>query len=119
MRLARAAAITGLSCACSWAWLVNDVRTIMSERGLAAAEREVRAAQANHSPAPEVAAAISWLARGALDSNQLSKADAYASESRTLALRTLGVRRLDADPWLPTAVGASIEVHGKVLAARG
>jgi cytochrome c biogenesis protein CcmG/thiol:disulfide interchange protein DsbE len=29
------------------------------------------------------------------------------------------MRRIDTDPWLPTAVGAAIEVHAHVLAARG
>ena len=36
-----------------------------------------------------------------------------------MAASLLGMRRLDADPWLPTAVGAAIEVHAEVLAARG
>ncbi len=29
------------------------------------------------------------------------------------------MRRLDTDPWLPTALGAAFEVHAQVLAARG
>src|ERR1019366_2216315 len=31
----------------------------------------------------------------------------------------LETRKLDADSWLPLALGASIEVHAQVLAARG
>ncbi len=36
-----------------------------------------------------------------------------------MASRFLMGQKLDDDPWLPTAVGAAIEVHAQVLAARG
>jgi thiol-disulfide isomerase/thioredoxin len=36
-----------------------------------------------------------------------------------MALRVLGIRRIDSDPWLPMAVAAAIEVHSRVLAAQG
>ena len=36
-----------------------------------------------------------------------------------MASRFLIGQKLDDDPWLPTAVGASIEIHAQVLAARG
>src|ERR1035438_7613247 len=36
-----------------------------------------------------------------------------------MASRFLIGQKLDDDPWLPTAVGAAIEVHAQVLAARG
>ena len=36
-----------------------------------------------------------------------------------MAARFLIGQKLDDDPWLPTAVGAAIEVHAQVLAARG
>jgi hypothetical protein len=36
-----------------------------------------------------------------------------------MASRFLIGQKLDDDPWLPTAVGASIEVHAQVLGARG
>jgi len=79
----------------------------------------VRAAQSKLGATAEVAAAVSWLARGAFDLRQIDKADAYATEARTMGMRALGMRRIDTDPWLPTAVGAAIEVHAGVLAARG
>ena len=50
---------------------------------------------------------------------QLDRAESYASDARKMAMSSLGMRRIDADPWLPTAVGAAIEVHASVLAARG
>jgi thiol-disulfide isomerase/thioredoxin len=99
--------------------LVNDVRTLVAQHDLAAAERTARSYQRQAGATPELAAALSWIARGALDLRQLNQADSYASESRELSVQLLRTRKLDADPWLPTALGASIEVHALVLAARG
>jgi thiol-disulfide isomerase/thioredoxin len=59
------------------------------------------------------------MARGALDAKRFDQAEEYAAETRKLALELLRTRKLDGDPWLPTALGASIEVHAQVLAARG
>ena len=100
--------------------LVTDVQALVAARQLPLAVNEVRAIQARNSGgSAELAAAISWLARGALNERQVAQADAYASESRAMALRLLGIRNLDSDPWLPTALGAAIEVHAGVLAAQG
>jgi len=99
--------------------LVNDVRTLISYHDLAAAERTARNYQKLAGATPELAAALSWIARGALDLQQLNQADTFATESRELSLQLLRTRKLDIDPWLPTALGASIEVHALVLAARG
>jgi len=119
MRSLRAAAVFAFACAFAQASLVNDVRALVAEQNLAVADRLVRAAQFKQGPTPEVAAALSWLARGAFHARQIAQAESYATESRNLAMRLLGPRRIDSDPYLPTAVGASIEVHAGVLAARG
>ncbi len=103
----------------AWASLVDDVRVQIARNDLASADREVRAIRAAQGANAEVAAAYSWLARGALESKHLQQADAYATEARKMAMSLLGVRRIDNDPWLPTAVGAAIEVHAHVLAASG
>jgi len=66
-----------------------------------------------------LAAALSWLARASLAANNLDRADAFATEANQMASRFLTSQKLDDDPWLPTAVGAAIEVHAQVLAARG
>ena len=99
--------------------LVNDVRTLVSLHDLAGAERTARSYQRQAGATPEFAAALSWIARGALDLHQLDQADKFASETRELAVQLLRTRKLDVDPWLPTALGASIEVHALVLVARG
>ncbi|MBZ5620838.1 MAG: redoxin domain-containing protein [Acidobacteriia bacterium] len=99
--------------------LVNDVRTLIDRHDLAAAERMARSYQRQAGATPELAAALSWIARGALDLGRLDQADTYASEARQLSVQLLGPRKLDADPRLPIALGACIEVHAQVLAARG
>jgi thiol-disulfide isomerase/thioredoxin len=99
--------------------LANDVQEMIAHNDLAGAERMVRASQREAGSTPEFAAALSWLARGELAAKQLDRADAYAVETRKLADQLLHSYKLDSDPWLPTAVGAAIEVHAQVLAARG
>ena len=119
MRLLAAALLGTLAPLAGWASFADDVQALVVHGDLATADRAVQMLRAKGAAGPEVAAAISWLARGALSARQLDRADAYAAESRKMALAALGMRRLDSDPWLPTAVGADIEVHANVLAARG
>jgi thiol-disulfide isomerase/thioredoxin len=99
--------------------LVQDVRTLVAKHDLDAAERAARQYQQQDGSTPEFAAALSWLARGALQEGQLDRAEQYASETRRLSLDLMRGRQLDSDPWLPTALGASIEVQAQVLGARG
>jgi thiol-disulfide isomerase/thioredoxin len=112
-------AIVLMAASAASASVANDAQLLIAAHQLPLAAQEVKAAEAKSGPNPEIAAALSWLARGALEEKQLAQADAYAAEARTMALRVLGIRNLDSDPWLPTAVGAAIEVHSQILAARG
>ena len=102
-----------------FASLVNDVRGLIARHDFAAAERAARTYQAQAGATSELAAALSWLARGALDARRFDEAERYAAETRKLALDLLRTHKLDGDRWLPTALGASIEVHAQALAARG
>jgi thiol-disulfide isomerase/thioredoxin len=99
-----------------YASLVNDVRTLIARHNIPAAEQAVRSYPVQSS---DRAAALSWVARAHFDEGRLDQADQFASQARNLSLDLLRKRQLDADPWLPTALGASIEVHAQVLAARG
>jgi len=99
--------------------IVNAVRVRLAQHDLAGAESLARTYQTQAGPQPQLAAAFSWLARGALAENQLDRADALADETGKMIARLLAGRKLDADPWLPTAQGAAIEVHAQVLVARG
>jgi thiol-disulfide isomerase/thioredoxin len=99
--------------------IINAVRGLIAQHDLPGAERAARAWQARSPASPELAAALSWLARANLEAKNLDQADAFAAEAGKMASRFLIGQKLDDDPWLPTAVGASIEIHAHVLAARG
>ena len=59
------------------------------------------------------------MARASLQSNQLDRAQTYARQTETLSRQLLAKRPLDAEPHLPTALGAAIEVQAQVLASQG
>src|SRR5262249_18260088 len=95
------------------------VRGLISRHDLTAAEGMVRSYQMQAGVSPELAASLSWIARGAFDSGQLDRADNYASAARNMTLGLVRNGRLDADPWLPVALGNSVEVQAGVMANRG
>jgi len=98
--------------------LVDAVRAASDARNFALAEREIRTYRATAGETPELAEALSWLARGTLDARQYDRADAYATETRKLSLEILK-RSGGGGTALETALGAAIEVHAQVLAAEG
>jgi thiol-disulfide isomerase/thioredoxin len=102
-----------------FASLVSDVRSLIARHDLAAADQQIRSYQKKSGATPELAAAVSWMARGALEARNYDRADQYAMETRKLSDGLLAARKLDAERWLPLALGAAIEVHAQVLAARG
>jgi thiol-disulfide isomerase/thioredoxin len=101
------------------AGIIEDVRSYLSQNNFSTAEAEVRSYKSQRGATPELAEAVSWMARGALASRQLDAADKYAREARILVAQQLHTRRLDSDPHLPIALGAAIEVQAEVLSQRG
>jgi thiol-disulfide isomerase/thioredoxin len=106
--------------ACSaYAGIVDDVLAALKQNNPALGNAFVTQYRAQHGVTPEYLEALSWLGRGALAARQLDKAEAYARETETLASAELKKRSLDAEPHLPTALGAAIEVQGLALEAYG
>lgn len=70
-------------------------------------------------PSAEWLAAVSWLARGASFVERWNVAEHYASEAYSGSLELIKHRPLDADRFLPTALGAGIEVLGRTYDAQG
>ena len=99
--------------------LVSDVRALTAKNDFTAAEQRVEAFKTTQGASPEMILALSWLGRGAQASKQWDRAERYAQETRKLCLEALKARKLDDESQLPLALGASIEVQGHVLAARG
>jgi thiol-disulfide isomerase/thioredoxin len=103
----------------AFATLVTDVETAMSHGNFPLAETMLQSYRSQRGVTPEYLEAFSWLARGDLMTRQFDKADANAKETETLAVQTLATRPLDAEPHLPLALGAAIEVEAQVLTANG
>src|SRR5260370_8865716 len=99
--------------------IVGDVRAAIAQKNLALGESLIQRYQAGQGVTPEMIEALSWLGRGALAAGQLDPADGYAERTRELALEQLSHRKLDAEPHLPLALGASIDVQAQVMARRG
>jgi len=106
------------TCAC-WAGIVESVRFALAQNNFAGAEAQLNSYRNQRGADAEYLEAYSWLGRAALDQRQYDQAAAYAKETRTLALEQLKQRSLDAEPHLPLALGAALEVQSQVLAARG
>src|SRR5580658_4524294 len=110
---------TGLLAVTAMATVVTDVQTAMSHGNFPLAEAILQSYRSKSGVTPEFLEALSWLARGDLITRQFDQADARAKETEQLAVEALATRPLDAEPHLPTALGAAIEVEAQVLTANG
>lgn len=99
--------------------LVSDVRERVAADDFAGAEKLIRTHIAQSGKTPEAILAYSWLGRGALSQKRYDNAVEYAAATRADCLDALKRRQLDDETQLPTALGASIEVHAQALAGRG
>ena len=116
-----------LICLVSPLALVGQSRSLVSEMSDLAWAGEVDNARAllesrrvdGEQPTPEWLAAVSWMARGASFAERWDLAERYASEAFEGSLELMKERPLDAERFLPTALGAGIEVLGHTYDARG
>ncbi len=92
----------------AWAEEVDRARDILEARRVDGEQ-----------PTAEWLAAVSWLARGASFAERWDLAEQYASEAYEGSLLLLKERPLDAERYLPTALGAGIEVLSHTYDARG
>jgi len=101
------------------AGIVEDVRIALAQNNFTAADQYLQSYAARNGVNGEYVEAYSWMARAAFDSGNYSQAEAYAKQTRSLALQQLKQRSLDAEPHLPIGLGAAIEVQSQTLAAEG
>ena len=109
----------GLLAVTAMAGVVIDVQTAMSHGNFALAEAILQNYRSKSGVTPEFLEALSWVARGDLMTRQFDQADAHAKEAEQLAVAALAKRNLDAEPHLPTALGAAIEVEAQLMTANG
>jgi len=117
--VARLLAVLLALSAASFAGITDDVREALSRNNVSAAEAELQSYRGRQGVTLDYVEAISWMARADLLSHQLDRADNYAKQTETLSRQLLAKRPLDAEPHLPIALGAALEVQAQVLAARG
>ncbi len=103
----------------AWAGIVEDVRGALAQNNFSAADSDLNSYRSTNGVTPEYIEAYSWMARAALDARQYDQAAAYAKQTGSLVQDQLKQRPLDAEPHLPIALGAAIEVQSQLLAARG
>jgi len=103
----------------AWAGIVEDVRTVLAQNNFSAADSYLNSYRASKGVTPEYAEAYSWMARTALNAHEYDQAAAYAKQTSALVQDQLKRRPLDAEPHLPLALGAAIEVQAQTLAAQG
>jgi len=101
------------------AGIVENVRYLLAQNNFTAAESQLDSYRSQRGVDGEYLDAFSWLGRAALDQGQYDQAAAYAKQTKTLALEELKKRPLDAEPHLPLALGAALEVQSQVMVARG
>jgi thiol-disulfide isomerase/thioredoxin len=111
-------AVIGLT-GSAWAGIVDDVRSDLAGNNFSAAEAALNSYRGQQGVNPEYLEAYSWLGRAALQAKQYDKAVAYAKQTKTQAVDQLRLRPLDAEPHLPLALGAALEVEALSLAGRG
>ena len=99
--------------------IVADVRSAVAQNNLSRATAYLRSYRARSGVTPEMLAALSWMARGALGQRNYDRAETYAGETYQLSMEQLKKRSLDQEPYLSIALGAAIEVEAQVLVARG
>jgi thiol-disulfide isomerase/thioredoxin len=103
----------------AWAGIVDDVRGALAQGSFATAESDLNTYRSQQGVSPEYLEAYSWMARAALEQKQYPQAEAYAKQTKTLAVEQLKTRALDSDAHLPIALGAALEVQSQAMAAQG
>src|SRR6266550_3882853 len=103
----------------AFAGIVDDVRIALAQNNFSSAESELKNYKAQRGVTPEYLEALSWMGRAALSMQQYAQAEAYARQTQLQVAQVLKTRPLDAEPQLPLALGAALEVQAQALEARG
>jgi thiol-disulfide isomerase/thioredoxin len=112
-------AVALLAPLCVSAGIVEDVRAALAKPDYRMATALLDTYRAHAGATPEWVEATSWVGRDLLARKDYAAAETYAQKTYQLSMTALKSRPLDQEPHLPLALGAAIEVEGKVLAARG
>src|SRR3954470_7307694 len=117
--LARWFALLLVLSSAAFAGISDDVHEALARGNVSAAEAALNSYRAQQGVTPDYVEAVSWIARASFQSQQLDRAETYAKQVESLSRQLLTKRTLDAEPHLPTALGAALEVQAQILFARG
>jgi thiol-disulfide isomerase/thioredoxin len=101
--------------------IVPDVRTRLAQNDFAGAAGQIQNYRRSFGVTPDVLEAMSWMARAEAARKNLDQAEKWAQETYRLSAAEWKKHPPGRDPNAPLALalGASIEVEGTVMAARG
>ena len=99
--------------------VLQDVRGKITAGDLAGAAAYAEDFRKVNGENAEYAEALSWLARGAFSFKNYKGAEQYSTQARTIVDTLLKKEKLEGNPKLISALGASIEVHSKLLTMQG
>ena len=99
--------------------IVDLVREAIARNDFREAEHLARANMREIGSTPIAIEAFSWLGRGAVAAKNYDAAMTYAARTYEMVEEQLKTRQLDAEPRLPIALGAAIEVQALALAGQG
>ncbi len=102
---------------CCGAQVVPYIQALVEHGRLGDAQNLTAQYRRQYGNTPEALASLSWVARGELSAHQYDKAIADAEEVEREIKKSLALRKLDADPYSPLALGASYEVRAQALVA--
>jgi thiol-disulfide isomerase/thioredoxin len=98
---------------------VGSIKASLDRGQFLEAQAKLKQYRDSRGVTPEYLEAYSWLGRTALARNEFKTAQQYAAETYKLSAAELKKRALDAEPRLPTALGAAIEVEAQAMAGGG
>jgi thiol-disulfide isomerase/thioredoxin len=98
--------------------IVMYVKAAVAAGDFTLAEKGLNQYRAAAGMTPEYIEALSWIGRGKLAGHDLAAAESNSAEVRKVSQSELLHRKLDAEPHLPIALGAAIEVEAQALAAQ-
>lgn len=95
--------------------LVASIGAALQQGDLASASATVAQYRKQNGDTPEALDGLSWIARAELAAGNFEAARKHAEEVQRASQAALGTRKLDAEPYLPIALGAAYEVQVGVL----
>ncbi len=99
--------------------IVANVQLALKAGDLATAEGLAEQFRRANGNTPEALDALGWVARGELAARQIDKAQRTSSAILQNAQIALATRPVDAEPYLPLALGTAYEVQAEALYVQG